>query len=161
MAACDATAVLKSAEKFHVFHQRDFRKSANVNEDRSPAEYPVVATSHPQQNPGVVCKTISPPVNQVLRQANSKKTACDSRIIHDVLDLLQTAPRNFGIDMDKPKGVAVCGARTGIHLYRPIAFTHDKLVARAENKFNRAIRASTICNDNLCARCPLAQMREK
>jgi hypothetical protein len=63
--------------------------------------------------------------------------------------------------MDKPEDVAVCGECTGVHLYRPIAFTRDKLIARLERNFNRAIRASTICNNNLCARCPLAQMCEK
>jgi hypothetical protein len=46
-------------------------------------------------------------------------------------------------------------------LYRPIAFTHDKLVATAGHNFYRAIRTSTVCNNNLCAGCPLAQMREK
>jgi hypothetical protein len=44
------------------------------------------------------------------RELNSKKTACDIRIDQDALNFIQTAPWNFRIDMDKPKGVAVCGA---------------------------------------------------
>jgi hypothetical protein len=144
----------KPAKKFYVFHQRDFRKSAHINEDSSPAKYPVVTASHSQQKPGVVRKTVGQSIDQVVRQANSEKTACDIRINHHTLDLRQTTPRNFRIDMDKPEDVTVCGACTGIHLYRSTAFTHDELVARIAHKFNRAIRASTICNDNLCARGP-------
>src|SRR4030095_14488598 len=45
VAICDATAAIKLAKKFCIFHQRHLRKSANVKEDSSPAEYPVVAAS--------------------------------------------------------------------------------------------------------------------
>jgi hypothetical protein len=100
-------------------------------------------------------------INVGSRELNSKETACDIWIIHDALDLLQTAPWNFGIDVNEPENVATRGARTGVHLYRSTGLTHDKLVARAGHNFNRAIRASTVCNNNLCAGCPLAQMREK
>jgi hypothetical protein len=121
----------------------------------------VIATPHLKQKASVVRKTVGQSIDSVLWKANSKKTACDFRIIQDTLDLRQTTPRNFRIDMDKPESVTVCGACTGIHLYRTIAFTHDKLVARIAHKFSRAIGASTICNDNLCARGPFPQMREK
>jgi hypothetical protein len=160
MAAYDATTVLESAEKFNIFHQRDFRKSANINEDSSPAEYPVVATSHSQQQSGVVPKTISQPVNQVLWQANSKKTACDVRIVHDALDLFQTAPRNFRVNMNKPKDVAVRSDCASIHLYRPIRLAYDKLITKTARDIGRAVGTSPIRNDNLRVHCPLAQMRK-
>src|SRR6266545_6268596 len=99
-------------------------------------------------------------IDEGLRQANSKKTACDIRIIHDALDLFQTAPRNFGIDVYKPENVAVRGARTSIHLYRPIALAYDKLIAKARRKISRAVGASTIRDHDLCCRRALAQARE-
>jgi len=66
-----------------------------------------------------------------LRQANSKKTAGDIRIIYDSLDFFQTTARNFGIDVDEPENVATRGARTGIHLYRSTGLAYDNLIAKA------------------------------
>jgi hypothetical protein len=161
LATYHATASPKQSKKFHVFHQRHFWKAAYFQEGCAPAEYSVIAAPHSHQKPGVMRKTVGQSIDWDLWQANSKKTTHDVRIIHDVLNLIQTAPWNFSIDMDKPEDVAVCGACTGVHLYRPIAFTRDQLFARLERKFNRAIRASAVGNNNLCAHCPLAQMCEK
>ena len=54
-------------------------------------------------------KAVRQSVNEASRQTNSKKTSRDLRVTHDLLDLVQTSRRNLGIDMDKPKDVAVCG----------------------------------------------------
>jgi len=100
-------------------------------------------------------------INVGWRELNSKETACDIWIIHDALDLLQTAPRNFGIDVDEPENVATRGARTGVHLCRSAGLAYDKLIAKALRVIAGAVGTSTVCNNNLCADCPLAQMREK
>jgi hypothetical protein len=122
MAVYDATVTPDPTEKFHVFHQRDFRKAANINEDSSPAEYPVVATSHSQRNPCVVRKTIGQSVNQVLWQANSKEPASDYRVAHNARNLVQTTARNFGINVNKPKNVAVGSVCSSVELLRATAF---------------------------------------
>jgi len=59
-------------------------------------------------------------INGGLRQANSEKTARNIWIIHDSLDLIQTAPWNFGINVNEPKNVTARDACPSIHLYRPI-----------------------------------------
>jgi hypothetical protein len=121
----------------------------------------VIATPHSQQKPGVMRKTVSQSIDWVSRQTNSEKTARDLRIIHDVLNLVQTAPWNFGINVNKPKDVAVRGPCTSVHLSRPITLAYDKLITKTAREINCAIVASTVCDNNLCARCPLAQMRKK
>jgi hypothetical protein len=96
-----------------------------------------------------------------LWQANSKKTACDFRIMHDALDFLQTTPRNFRIDMDKPKGVAVRGACSGIHLNRPTRLAYAKLIAKAGREISSAIGAPTVGDDNLRFWRSVTQMLKK
>jgi hypothetical protein len=41
---------MEPAKEFHVFHQRHFRKTANIDEGRSAAEYPVIAAPYSQHN---------------------------------------------------------------------------------------------------------------
>jgi hypothetical protein len=96
-----------------------------------------------------------------LWQANSKKTAGDLWIIHDALNLVQTSPRNFCIDMEKPKDVAMRGARTSIHLCCPATLAYDKLIAKALREIGSAVGASTIRDNDLRSGCALAQMREE
>jgi hypothetical protein len=156
-----ATVALKLAKEFHVFHQRHLRKTADIDVGGSPAEYPVIATPHSQQNPGIMRKTIRQSINVRSRQANSKESACSPGVIHDSLDLTQTFPRNFGIDMEKPENVTMRGASTNIHLYCPIAFAYDKLIAKAHRKISRAVGASTIRDNDLHSGRALAQMREE
>lgn len=103
-------------------------------------------------------KAVSQPINRAPRQANSEITASDARIIHDSLDLIQTSPWNFGINMDKPKDVAVRSPRTSIHLYRPTTLAYDKLIAEAPSEVGRAVGTSTVCDNNLRSRRALAQM---
>jgi hypothetical protein len=161
MAVHDATVTPDPAKKFHVFHQRDFRKPANVSEDSSPAEYPVVATSHSQRNPGVVRKTIGQSVYQVLRQANSKEPASDYRIVHNTLDLSQTSRRNFRIHMEKPKNVAVGSACTGVHLYPPIWLANNNLITKTAREISSAVEACPICDNDLSFRGSFAQVLQK
>jgi hypothetical protein len=109
LAAHHATASPKQAKKLYVFHQGHFRKTTNVEERRAPTEQPMVATPQSQQDPDIMRKTVRQSINEVSRQTNSEKTSRDLRVIHDLLDFVQTSPRNLGIDVDKPKDVAVCG----------------------------------------------------
>jgi len=97
-------------------------------------------------------------INGASRQTNSEKTSRGLRVIHDLLDLLQTSPRNFGINMDKPKDVTARDACPSIHLYCSIALAYHKLIAKARREISRAIGASAIRDDNFSASRPLAQV---
>jgi hypothetical protein len=121
----------------------------------------MVAAPHSQQNPSIMRKTVGESINPASRQTNSKVTTRDLWITHDALDLIQTFPRNFGINMHKPKDIAARGAATSVHLYCSITPGHDKLIAKIPREISRAIGASTICDNNLCPRRPRAKLVEK
>jgi hypothetical protein len=161
LATYHATALPKPAKKFHILHQRHFWKTTNVNERSSATENPVVTTSHSQQDAGVMRKGIRQSINRGSRQANPKIAATDLWIIHDALDLIQTLPRDFGINVQEPKDLAARGAAASIHLYCSIALVHDKLIAKTPSEIGRAIRAFTICDNNLCSWRSFAQLVKK
>jgi hypothetical protein len=106
-------------------------------------------------------KTVRQSIDCVPRQPNSKVAANCVWIVHDTLDLIQTSVRNFGINMDEPKDVAVRGTRTSIHLYCSISGAYDQLIAAARGEFGRAISASAIGNDNFGARRSLMHLLKK
>ena len=149
---------MESAKKFYIFHQWHVGKSANIEEGSSPAEYPVIAAAHSQQNSCVMSKTVREPINQASRQANSEVAANDIRIIHDARDLIQTLQWQSSIDMDKPKDVSVRSARAGIHLPGTTAIALDNLITKSGSKPICAIGASTVCDNDLSFRRSLAQM---
>jgi hypothetical protein len=156
-----ATAAMELAKKFYVFHQRHVRKAANVQEDSSPAEYAVIATSHSQQNACVMGKAVRESINQSLRQANPEVTADDIRLIHYAPDLIQASQWQFSIDMDEPKNLTARSACTGIHLYGPIRFASNKLIAKARGEVDRAIGTSAVRDNDLSFGPSLAQMQKK
>jgi hypothetical protein len=149
---------VEPAKKFDIFHQRHVGKSAYVKESSSPAEYPVIAAAHSQQNSCVMSKTVRESINQASRQANSEVTANDIRIIHDARDLIQTLQWQSSIDMDKPKDVSVRSVRAGIHLPGTTAIARHKLIAKSGSEPICTIGASAVCNDDLRVRRSLAQM---
>jgi hypothetical protein len=152
---------LEEAKKFHVFHQRHFWKATDFEEGSLSAKYAVVATPHSQQDPGVMRKAVGQSINPAPRQANSKVTASDLWITHDVLNLIQTLPGHFGINMQKPKDVALRHTAASVHLYCSTAFAHDKLIAKAPSEISCAIGASTIGDNNLASRRSLAHLLKK
>jgi hypothetical protein len=149
---------VEPAKKFYIFHQRHVGKSAYVEEGSSPAEYPVIAAAHSQQNSCVMSKTVREPINQASRQANSEVAANDIRIIDDAPDLIQALEWQSSIDMDKPKDLPARGARAGIHLPATAALALDKLLTESGSESICAIGASAVCNDDLRFRRSLAQM---
>jgi hypothetical protein len=161
VAVCDATAAMELAKKFYVFHHGHVRKSTNVQEDSSPAEYAVIAASHSQQNAGVMGKAVRESINQPLRQANPEVTADDIRPIHYAPDLIQTSQWQFNIDMDEPKNLTARSACTGIHLYGPIGLASNKLIAKARGEVDRAIGTSAVRDNDLSFGRSLAQMQKK
>jgi hypothetical protein len=106
-------------------------------------------------------KTIGKPVDVSSRQANSEESASSVWVIHDSFDLDQTAPGNFGIGVNEPKDVAARGTRASIHLYCPIAFGYDKLIAKPLRQIARAVGASTIRDNDLRSNCPLTHVSKK
>jgi hypothetical protein len=161
VAVAHATAAVKLPKKFHVFHQWHFWKAANVQEDSASAEYPVVAASHSQQNSGVMRKTVCQPINGASRQANSKVTSDRLRIFHNMLNLIQTTPRNFSVTMHKPQHIATRGTRTHVHLHRPIGFAPNELIAKTRAEISCVIAASAVGHNNLRFWRSVAQMLKK
>jgi len=121
----------------------------------------MVTTSHSQQDPGIMRKAVRKSINGASRQTNSKKTSRYLWVIHDLLDLVQTSPRNFGIDMDKPKNVAMCGTCPSIHLHGPIGFTPDELIAKAHTEISCVIGASAVGDNNFRFCRSVPQMLKK
>jgi hypothetical protein len=149
LAAYHATVSPKQAKKLHVLHKRHFWKATNVQERRTPTEQPMVATPHSQQDPGIMRKAVRQSINGASRQTNSKKTSRDLRVIHDLLDLVQTSPRYFGIDMHEPEHFATRSTCTHVHLHGPIGFTPDELIAKPSSEVGCAIDASAVGDNNL------------
>jgi hypothetical protein len=63
--------------------------------------------------------------------------------------------------VDKPKDLAVCDARPGIHLHGPTTLALDKLIAKSGGKPASAIGAFAVGDNNLSPRRSLAQMLKK
>ena len=53
-----APVPMKLAEKFHVFHQWHAGKPAGVNKHTASAENSMIATPHPEQEPGVMREAV-------------------------------------------------------------------------------------------------------
>ena len=106
-------------------------------------------------------EAIGQSINRVSRQANPKVTPRDLWITQDVLDFIQTAPRNFRINMHKPKDVAARSLAASIHLYCPITPASNELIAKACAEISCAIGASAVGDNNLRVGCSLPQMLEK
>src|SRR5436853_7412922 len=99
-AANRATATTQPSEKFHVFHQWHLREPADGEEIAASTKHPVIATAHPQHQPGVMRKLIRQPVNERRpRQPDAKKTAGDAWIGETRSDVIEAAWRYFEIDM--------------------------------------------------------------
>jgi hypothetical protein len=152
---------VEPATKFDIFHQRHVGKSAYVKESSSPAEYPVIAAAHSQQNSCVMSKAVRESINHASRQANSEVTANDIRIIHDARDLIQTLQWQFRVDMDKPKNLPARGARANIHLPGTTGIARDKLITKPGSEPICAIGASAVCNNDLRFRRSLAKVLKK
>jgi hypothetical protein len=139
---------MKSAKKFHIFHQRHHGKSTGVIKRGSPTEDSVIAASHAEQHACVMRKAVCQPINQGSRQANPEVASDNIRILHDARDLIQTLQWQFGIGVDKPKDVPARGLRPGIHLRCPAALALDNLIAKSSRERICAIGASTIGHNN-------------
>src|SRR5947208_16802378 len=94
----------------------------------------MVTTSHSQQDPGIMRKAVRQSINGASRQTNSKKTSRDLRLIHDLLDLVQTSPRNSGIDMDKRENVAMCGTCPSMSFHGPNRLLPAALITKVHTQ---------------------------
>src|ERR1700745_3511029 len=63
--------------------------------------------------------------------------------------------------MGEPKNLTARSACTGIHLYGPIRFASNKLIAKARGEVDRAIGTSAVRDNDLSFGGSLAQMRKK
>jgi hypothetical protein len=125
----DATAAKKPAKKFHILHQWNFRKAADISEYGSPAENSVVATPHSQHKSCVMRKAVGQSINEAWREQNPEVAAHDFAIIHYACDFIETSFRNLGVHMHKPKHVPVSSARPCVHLDGPTPVDYHKLIA--------------------------------
>jgi hypothetical protein len=156
-----STPATQPSKKFCVFHQRHFRKPANIKEHIAPAEYPVIPTPHSEQDTCVMRKAIGQSINWVWRQTNTEKAADGSWVIQHSGNFIQTFLRYFCIDVHEPKYVAPRAACAQIHLHGPMGLARHKLIARVPGKLRRSIGASPIRDNNFSFRRSLAQMSQK
>jgi hypothetical protein len=155
------TIAVELAKKFCVLHQRHLGKTAYVDKRSSPAEYTMIAASHSQQNACVMSKAVRESINQAARQANSEVTAHDTRIVHDVRDLIQTFQWQSGIDMDKPKDLPARGERAGIHLPGTPAIALDQPITKSGGQSTCAVGTSAVRDNDLGFWRSLAKMLKK
>jgi hypothetical protein len=151
-----AAAAMQPAKKFHIFHQRDRGKSADINKRGSPAEDSMIAASYSEQHACVMRETVCQPINQPSRQANPKIAADNIRMLHDARDLIQTLPWHFDIRVDKPKDLPVRGVCPSIHLRSPTPLALNKPIAMTCSEFSGTIRTSAIGDNNFSSRRSLA-----
>jgi hypothetical protein len=149
------------AKKFCVLHQRDVWKSANVEEDSSPAENAVIAASDSQQNACVMSKAIRQSIDRASGEADPEVTANDIRISQDMRNLVQTSQWDFSINMQEPKHTAAGGARAGIHLPGTTAPALNEPIAKSSSESICAIGASAVRDNNLGFWRSLAEMLKK
>src|SRR5438045_9796470 len=110
----------------------------------------MIATAHPQYQPGVMRKLIGQTVNERgSAEPNPKKTAGDGRIGETRSDVIEAAWRHFYIDMQKPKHVAVRGRRARVHLSRPTCSCLCHLITQPGGEHVRFIGAAAIHHENL------------
>jgi AraC-like DNA-binding protein len=159
----DAAAVAKSAKKFHIFHERHVWKSPSVNKRCSPAEHAMIAASHSEQKPRVMRKAVRQSVNgRRGRQADPKETAADFGIAYYPPNLIQRFQRHFGVCMQKPQNIAVCGIGSDIHLFCTATIAaSDNLIAEAFRQLAGTVSARAVDDNNFRPTGAFAQVREK
>jgi hypothetical protein len=159
----EATAAAKSPKKFHIFHERHIWESTSLNKRRSPAKYSMIATSHPEQKPRVMRKTVRQAIDRRRgRQADPEETATNFRIAHYTPNLIQRFQRNFVVCMHKPENIAVCGAGSDVHLFRTAALAaSDNLITEALRQLIGAVSARAIDYNDFGGTGSFAQIREK
>src|SRR5919204_6725416 len=109
----------------------------------------MIAAPHSQQDPRVMRKVVCQSINRVSRQANSEVTSNHLRIFYNTPNLIQTPPRNFGIDMHKPQHIATRNTCAYVHLRSSIGSGPNELIAKARAEISCAIDASAVCHNNL------------
>jgi hypothetical protein len=159
----DATAAAKSPKKFHIFHERHIWKSSSLNKCCSPAENSVIAASHAEQKPRVMRKAVRQSVyGRRGRQADPKETTRNFWIAHYTPNLIQRFQRNFGVCMQKPENIAVCGLRSDVHLFRTAALAgSDNLITQLLRQLIGGVSARAIDDNDFRPSGSFAQIREK
>jgi hypothetical protein len=157
------TAPAKSAKKFHVFHERYVWKTLRVNKRTPPAEYSMIAASHSEHKPRVMRKTVRQPVYRRRgRQLDPKETAADFWIAHNATNLIQRFQRHFGIGVQKPENIALCGIGSEIHLHGAATLAApNNLVAEAFRQLIGPISARAIDDNNFRPTGSVSQVRKK
>jgi len=123
----------------------------------------MISASHPEQKPRVMCKTVRQPVyGRRGRQPDPKKTATDFWIAHYATNLIQRFQRHFGIGVQKPENIAVCGIGSEIHLRGAAALAaSNNLVAKAFRQTIGTVSARTIDDNNFRPTGSVSQVRKK
>jgi hypothetical protein len=93
----------------------------------------MVSAPHPKQKSRVMRKAVRQSVHSgCRRQADPKETATDFWIAHYAANLIQRFHRHFGVGMQKPENIAVCGISSDVHLPGAAALAaSNNLVAEA------------------------------
>jgi hypothetical protein len=123
----------------------------------------MVSAPHPQQESCVMCKPVRQSVHSGRRrQADPKETAADFRIAHYAIDLIQRFQRHFGIGVQKPENIAMCGIGSEIHLPGATALAaSNNLVAESLRQLIGTVSARTIDDNNFRPADSFSQVRKK
>jgi hypothetical protein len=159
----NATAAAKSPKKFYVFHERYVWKSTSLNKRCSPAKNSMIAASHPKQKPGVMRKAVGQAIDSRRgRQADPEETPTNFWIAHYTPNLIQRFQRNFGVCMQKPENIAVCGVGSDVHLFRTAALAgSDNLITQLLRQLIGGVSARAIDDNDFRPSGSFAQIREK
>lgn len=123
----------------------------------------MITTSHSEQKPRVMRKTVRQSVNGGLRwQPDPEETATNVWIAHYATNLIQGFQRHFGIHVQKPENIAIGGISSEIHLpgTAPVAASNYP-VAEALCQLVSAICAAAIDHNHFRPAGSLSQVRKE
>jgi hypothetical protein len=123
----------------------------------------MIATSHPEQEAGIMRKAVGQSVyGWRRRQADPKETATYFWITHYATNLIQRFQRHFGVCMQKPENITVGGFGSNIHLSRAAALTAaDNLIAEIFSQSVGAVSARAIDDNDFRPAGSPPQIRQK
>jgi hypothetical protein len=159
----DAAAMAKSSKEFHIFHKRHIRKSPSLHKRTPPAEHSMIAASHSEQKSRVMRKTVCQPVYRRRgRQPDPEETATDFWIAHYATNLIQRFQRHFGVGVQKPENIAVCGIDSEIHLPGAAALAaSNNLIAESVRQSTGTVSARAIDDNNFRPAGSVSKIRKK
>lgn len=122
----------------------------------------MIGAANAENGAGIMGEGIGQTVNQVcVWQANAKVATGRGAIAQRAPNLIERAFRHVRIHMQEPKELFGRSPPTGIQLASTPTFDAHELIAEGPGKLAGSITTAAIDHNDFCARCALAQMKEK